>query len=155
MSDGDRSARFIATVAVTDTRDQSGTSSQGFAETPDEALHAALAAFAVYRAECAELPPLEIDVVVLQRAKLLEAVRYLLTRAQTDTELAYVLGPCTEAWERLVAAEAVALGHHVEVRRVDRMRDLRAPHCRRDPRVVELEARVEELEEELREARSL
>lgn len=38
------------------------------------------------------------------------AVRYVLNRAQVDDQLGYLLGPHTEAWEKLVGAEARWLG---------------------------------------------
>lgn len=43
-------------------------------------------------------------------AKARDAIAYVLTRAQTDPNLRYYLSPHTEAWERLVAAEAALLG---------------------------------------------
>lgn len=77
------------------------------------------------------------------RAKLLDAVTYVLTRAQHDPDLGYYLGPHTEAWERLVAAEAAGRGANAAEHRALRARDLSG----RQPRVKELEERLEKLKE--------
>lgn len=100
-----------------------------------------------------ETPVAELGAVVEQHAKLLDAIRYTLARAQVDADLGYYLGPCTEAWERLVAAESLAIGAAPGPHRAQRMRSLAPEHARRDPTHVELQRRIEELEGELAEAR--
>lgn len=100
-----------------------------------------------------EAPVAELAVVLEQHAKLLDAVRYTLARCQVDADLGYYLGPCTEAWERLVAAEALAIGAVAGPHRAKRARYMAPEHARRDPTHVELQRRIEELEGELGEAR--
>lgn len=53
-----------------------------------------------------------------------EAIAYVLSRAQTDPNLGYYLGPATEACERLVAAEAILSGENVDAVRARRGKDL-------------------------------
>lgn len=61
-------------------------------------------------------------------AQLVSAVDYVLTRAQTDPDLGYLLGPATEAWERLVKAEAAAKGVPADILRNQRLEDLQPEH---------------------------
>lgn len=76
---------------------------------------------------------------------LLEAVRYILYRVQTDPNLHYVLAD-TEAWNKLVAAEAAATDRDEAELRVARRKDLRPPHDQRQADVVVLRRRVEDLQ---------
>lgn len=90
-----------------------------------------------------EIPVAALLALLEQRSALVEAVRYVLTRAQVDPDLGYYLSPHTEAWEGLVTAEALALGIERTERRRERMRDLQPAHQVRRPRVLELEERIE------------
>ena len=78
---------------------------------------------------------------------LYEAVRYVLDRAQTDADFGYLCGPGTRAFELLCAAEAEYLGETVEVVTAERAKDLSDPP--REPKVVALARRIEQLEGQL------
>ena len=43
-----------------------------------------------------------------------KAVTYILDRAQTDADLGYLIGPCTESFTLLCQAEACRTGESVE-----------------------------------------
>lgn len=70
------------------------------------------------------------------QAALLDAVRYVLDRAQTDPNLGYYLGPGTEAFHRLCRAEALATGRAIADVERERGRDLQPAHDRREPDVL-------------------
>ncbi len=74
--------------------------------------------------------------------KALVAVDYLLTRAQTDPDLGYQIGPGTEAFRLLCAAQAAATS--VPLEEVERQRGQQ--HWQgREPRVLELQRRLREV----------
>jgi hypothetical protein len=79
------------------------------------------------------------------RDALYDAVRYLLDRAQENPDLGYLVGPGTEAFRLLCAAEAAYTGRPVEQVERERGEDLQPEHRRRPARVVELEEEVEQL----------
>lgn len=70
----------------------------------------------------AEVPVASLEAVLEQREALLGAVTYVLCRSQVDERLAHYLGPHTEAWERLVRAEALSIGAEHRAHRIERMR---------------------------------
>lgn len=74
-----------------------------------------------------------------------EAVRYALDRSQTDPDFRWVCGWGTEAWHRLVKAEAAYLGQLVEDVVARRHVDLQPDYRSREPEVVELRRRLAEL----------
>ena len=75
----------------------------------------------------------------------LDAIRYVLTRAQTDPDFGYyMLG--TEAMERLIRAEAAMTGQDEAVVWEHRRQDLR-PAGRRQASIEVLRARLAELEQ--------
>lgn len=75
----------------------------------------------------------------------LDAIRYVLTRAQTDPDFGYyMLG--TEAMERLIRAEASMTGQDEAVVWEHRRQDLR-PAGRRQASIEVLRARLAELEQ--------
>lgn len=76
------------------------------------------------------------------------AVRYLLDRVQTDPDLRYLLLG-SEAFARLCQAEAHATGRPLGEVRSARERDAQPAHRRREPDVLALKRRVEQLEDEL------
>lgn len=80
-----------------------------------------------------------------------DAVVYLLSRAQTDPDLGYLLGPGTESFERLCRAEAALLGEDVAAVRARRSRDLQPEHRWREPDVVVLRRERDAYRDELRE----
>jgi len=77
-------------------------------------------------------------------AEMYGAVKYALDRQQTNADFGYYAGPLTETFDRLVRAEASYLGEPVEV--IEKRRSKQQD--RRQPRVVELEERIEQLEME-------
>jgi hypothetical protein len=81
------------------------------------------------------------------------AVRGLLTRSQLDPDVGWLISPGTESFERLCDAEAAFLGCDVAMIRDQRGKDLQPEYRRRQPQVVELRSRIDELECELEEAR--
>lgn len=91
--------------------------------------------------ECVPLE--ERDVVVA------DAIRYALTRSQTDTDFRYHM-VATETFARLVRAEAAILQLPVADVYRARERDLRAPHrLAEEPREAVLQDRIDELEREI------
>ena len=74
---------------------------------------------------------------------IMDAVGYLLTRCQTDPDLAYYLSPETEAWQRLTAAEAAHLGRDVEAHRQDRRQDRQPEYRRCEARAVVAARRID------------
>ena len=81
--------------------------------------------------------------------KLLDAVTYALNRMRTDPDFAYVAGLGTETFARLTAAYAAATGDDLERVRTLCVEDAQPEYRRREPRVVELQRRVDELESAL------
>lgn len=58
-----------------------------------------------------------------------EAVKYVLDRAQTDADLGYLIGPATQTFELLCAAEAERTGESVDV-----VKERRGKSLARSPR---------------------
>lgn len=58
-----------------------------------------------------------------------EAVKYVLDRAQTDADLGYLIGPGTQTFEMLCAAEAARTGEPIEA-----VKAKRSTSCARYPR---------------------
>jgi hypothetical protein len=78
-----------------------------------------------------------------------KACAYLLNRIQTDPDVGYYLGFGTQSFDMLCAAEAEFTGKTLEEVQELRGQDLQPAHRKREPKVLELEARVEELQEKL------
>jgi hypothetical protein len=77
---------------------------------------------------------------------LYEAVKYVLDRSQTDPDLGYYIGPGTQAFYLLCKAEAAHTGKPLEQVERERGRDLQPEHSKRDPEVLTLRERVQELQ---------
>lgn len=78
---------------------------------------------------------------------LYSAIEYVLDRSQVDPDLGYLIGIGSESFVRLCAAEALALGELPTVVALRRDVDRQPAHRRREPDVVVLRARVEQLED--------
>jgi len=76
---------------------------------------------------------------------LYRAVKYALDRSQTDPDFHWVCGWGSEAFHRLCVAEAAYLGKPLEEIERERKRDLQPDYRRREPEVLVLRKRVEEL----------
>lgn len=72
-----------------------------------------------------------------------QAVNYILDRIQTDPDVYYYLGPGTESFALLCAAEAARTGEPTDEVRKRRRKDLQPEYRRRQAKVVELEERIE------------
>ncbi len=77
---------------------------------------------------------------------LYRAVKYALDRSQTDPDFRWVCGWGTEAFHRLCNAEAAYLDKPLEEIERQRMIDLQPDYRKRDPEILVLRKRIEELE---------
>lgn len=77
---------------------------------------------------------------------LYEAVKYVLDRVQTDPDVRYYCGWGTETFAKLCRAEAQHLGKPLAEVEKRRMVDLQPVYRKREPEVVVLRHRLEELE---------
>jgi hypothetical protein len=73
------------------------------------------------------------------------AITYTLERAQRDPDLGYYIGPGTETFRLLCTAEAALRAKPLADVEKDRGRDLQPPHSKREPEVVELRRRRDEM----------
>lgn len=76
---------------------------------------------------------------------LYRAVNYLLTRAQTNPDLGYEIGPGTESFHRLCSAEALVLDQPLKEVEALRGRDLQPEHDKREPMIVVLRRELDAL----------
>jgi hypothetical protein len=81
--------------------------------------------------------------------ELFDAVAYVLRRIGTDPDFAYYCGAGTETLDRCVRAYAAATGRDPTEIRAEVLVDRQPEYRRREPRVVELQRRVEGLERAL------
>lgn len=79
--------------------------------------------------------------------QLYEATSYTLSRAQTDPDLGYLLGPGMQAFCLLCKGEAAYLGKPLKEVEDRRRRDLQPEHCKRQPEVIELRERLRAVED--------
>jgi hypothetical protein len=76
---------------------------------------------------------------------LYRAVKYALDRTQTDPDFRWVCGWGTEAFHRLCVAEAEHLGKPLEEIEKTRTVDLQPDYRKREPEILVLRKRIEEL----------
>jgi hypothetical protein len=73
------------------------------------------------------------------------ACAHILSLSQTNPDVGYLIGPATESFELLCAAQAEYTGEPLEQVERERGRDLQPEHRKRQPDVVVLKARVQDL----------
>lgn len=88
------------------------------------------------------------DAALVERADL--AVFHILDLVQLNPDVRWHLGFGSESFARLCRYQASRRGQDEETVRNERSRDLQADYCRRDPEILVLRSRVEELEAQLR-----